>query len=421
MRLWDRLTSGPVRAAYPMGVSVVVSQFGSPDQERIQPDFNNAVEVYKTNGVVFGVVQARIALFSEIEFKFQDLATKKLYGSQALNKLETPWPNGTTGELLARMEQDVSLTGNSFIRDGGGYLERLRPDWTTIVTEIVRDPQSDTEVRRVLGYYYDPPAVENREPALYPVDVVAHWSPIPDPAAGFRGVSWLTPVLREVDADTQMTDYKRAYLTNAATPNLLIKYDKRVGQEKVDAIQRAIQARHGGVDNAFRTMVLDEGADTTVVGSNFNQMRFNEVQAAGENRIAVAAGVPGIVAGLKEGLDAATYSNYITAMRRFADLFGRPQWRSACGALSKLVDIPAGSQLWYDTSGVAALREGDKERAETMKVQAETLQSLINAGFTSDSAVLATSANDPTLLKHTGLISVQMQTPGSTPNPGGAQ
>jgi hypothetical protein len=30
---------------------------------------------------------------------------------------------------------------------------------------------------------------------------VAHWSPIPDPLANFRGMSWLTPVLREIDAD----------------------------------------------------------------------------------------------------------------------------------------------------------------------------------------------------------------------------
>ena len=55
-------------------------------------------------------------------------------------KLEVPFgPPTTTGDLLARMEQDVSLAGNAFIWDAPGEdrLVRLRPDWTTIVSEVV--------------------------------------------------------------------------------------------------------------------------------------------------------------------------------------------------------------------------------------------------------------------------------------------
>lgn len=399
------------------GASVLMTSFGSPDNERIVPSFHNAQTAYSNSGVVFGVILARIMLFSEAEFKFQRLNDKSLFGTPALDRLEMPWPGATSGELLARMEQDVSLAGNSYIRDAGTQLERLRPDWTTIVSEVVRDEISDTEIRRVVGYFYDPPASENRSPDFYPVDEVAHWSPIPDPAASFRGMSWLTPVLREVDADQSMTDYKRAYLTNAATPNLLIKYSQKVGPDKIDRLRDQVEARHGGVNNAFRTMILDEGADTTILGHSFEQMSFAAVQAAGENRIAVAAGVPGIVAGLKEGLAAATYSNYEQAMRRFADLYGRPHWRSACGALAKLVDVPSDARLWYDTSGIAALRQGDKERADTMQVLAQAAQALITAGYTAESIALALSSGDITLLKHSGLVSVQMQAPGTTPSP----
>jgi phage portal protein BeeE len=87
--------------------------------------------------------------------------------------------------------------------------------------------------------------------------------------------------------------------------------------------------------------VLDEGADATVIGNSFEQMNFSTVQAAGENRIIIASGVPGIVIGSKEGLMAATYSNYEQAMRRFADVTMRPLWRSVCACLSKLVAVPA--------------------------------------------------------------------------------
>jgi hypothetical protein len=90
---------------------------------------------YQNSGVVFGVVLARLSLFSEAEFKYQDLKDKHLFGTPDLSILETPWPGATTGDLLARMEQDVSLAGNAFIRRvDDTQLERLRPEWVTIVS-----------------------------------------------------------------------------------------------------------------------------------------------------------------------------------------------------------------------------------------------------------------------------------------------
>lgn len=419
MRLLDQLLGRSERfnPASASGAAVLMQSFGSADNEKILPTWTNATNAYSNSGVVFGVILARLMLFSEAEFKYQRLSDKGLFGTPDLGKLEQPWPGATTGELLARMEQDASLAGNAYIRDAGDRLERLRPDWVTIVSEVVRD-SNDDEVRGVVGYFYDPPPAENRRAAFYPVDEVVHWSPIPDPVASFRGMSWLTPVLREIDADTQMTDYKRAYLTNAATPNLLVKYQGKVGPDKIDRLRDQISARHGGVGNAFKTLILDEGADTTILGNTFEQMQFSAVQAAGENRIAVAGGVPGIVVGLKEGLAAATYSNYEQAMRRFADLTMRPLWRSACAALAKLVPVPDGARLWFDTSAIAALRQGDKEQADTMQVLATAANTFITAGYEADSVKAALSAGDITLLKHTGMVSVQLQKPGASDPPG---
>lgn len=278
----------------------------------------------------------------------------------------------------------------------------------TIVSQLERD-SSGREYRQVIGYHYDPPVSALREPAFYDVSEVAHWSPNPDPLASFRGMSWLTPVMREVDADRQLTDYKRAYLENSATPNLIVKYSDHIGDTKMRRIREQIQARHTGPRNAFKTMILDEGADPMMVGSTFEKMQFSDVQAAGENRIAVAAGVPGIVAGLREGLQAATYSNYEQAMRRFADVTMRPLWRSACAALSKLVAPQPGARLWFDTTAIAALRQGEKEQADTMLVLAEAAQALVMSGYTPESINSALSSGDITLLKHSGLVSVQMQ------------
>src|SRR5262249_48339595 len=157
------------------------------------------------------------------------------------------------------------LTGNAFIWDAGDQLVRWRPEWVTIVSEIARGPRGP--YRRVLGYHYEPP--KDAQPQYGPPqdatpDEVAHWAPVPDPCASFPGMSPLAPVLRDIQGDTAMSQYKIQYLTNSASPNLLIKYAAKLQDGTVDKIRERMTARYGGVDNAFKTLVLDQGADVSV-------------------------------------------------------------------------------------------------------------------------------------------------------------
>lgn len=416
-RLIDRLLGrelarrdiGGMDSAY----STWVSMYGLPDAERILPAFAQyAAEAYGGNSIVWSVMLRRIMLFSEAEFKFQDKTTKRLFGSAALAPLETPWVNGSTGELLARMEQDVSLAGNAYIWNAGDHLERLRPDWVTIVSKV-REDSLGRQSRQVIGYWFEPVGDSARNAQFFDVDEIAHWSPIPDPLANFRGMSWLTPVLREIDADIRMIAFRDAYFRNSATPNVILKYQQRLTGDRVAHVRDMLAARHTGPDNAFKTLVLDEGADASVVGHNMEGAAFAALQAAGELRIANAGGVPPLVVGLSEAIKAARQAGlYADAMRAFADATMRPQWRTACVALSSLVKVPPGARLWYDASGISALRPAESDAATTMAAQASTANTLIMAGFEPDSIIAAISAQDMTLLVHSGMTSVQLYTPG---------
>lgn len=365
------------------------------------------------NTVIFSAIDKRASVFSEATFKWRDKKTKKLFGNQNLGKLEVPWPDAVTADLLVRMEQDVSLAGNAYIRNCGDRLERLRPDWIQIISKIHIDDFGE-QVREVIGYWYNPMADLQREPAFYPVEEVAHWAPIPDPLANFRGMSWLTPVLREIDADTQMSAFRDAYFKNSASPNVVIKYQSKVPPKNVEALRQQIKARHAGPDNAFETMVLDEGADLTVIGNSMESANFDLLQAAGEARILMASGVPAIVAGAREGIRNTKIGEYSEALRAFADIKIRPNWRSACATLEKLVGpAPSGAQLWYDTTDVSALRAGEKDSADIMLQLSVAANNFFMAGYEPDSIVAALSAGDLTLLKHTGLTSVQAQNAGN--------
>jgi phage portal protein BeeE len=417
-RLWDRLIGRDFSERFSLGAAdewtYLMSSYGTPAAEKIAPTFlQYATYGYAGNSVVFSVIGRRISLFSEAQFKWRSLTDKHLFGSAELAKLETPWPNGTTGDLLARMEQDVSLAGNAYIRDAGSQLERLRPDWVTIVSEVSQDVLG-REVREVRGYLFEPAGDPDRKPEFYLVDEVAHWAPVPDPLANFRGMSWMTPVIRELDADNAMLAHQQAFYQNSASPNMVIKYQGKLVEQQIERIRNAIAARHAGPRNAGGTMVLDQGADLTIVGDRMQGSAFTELRAAGESRIASAGGTPALIAGLREGMQASQVGEYEQAMRQFADLTMRPNWRGACGALSVLVKVPANSQLWYDTSDITALQQGEQDSADTMSKQATTASTLIMAGYTPESIKLAIVAGDMNLLVHSGMTSVQLYKPGET-------
>jgi phage portal protein BeeE len=379
---------------------------------------------YQRNGVVFAVQLARQLVFTEARFMLQRMPQGRpgdLYGGPSLRVLDEPWPNATTGSLLARMLQDVDISGNAYLRitapdamantRNGMQIERLRPDYVVIL--LGRHPDLHTD--QVLGYWYFPDGIGGDEdPITLTVEEVAHWAPIPDPLAEYRGMSWLTPILRDIVSDSAATTHKTKYFENGASPSVIISYDPQFTLEQFERMKALIEAENVGVENRYKIMHLAGGANAQVVGNSLREVDFKDVSAATETRICAAARVPPVIVGLSEGLQAATYSNYGQARRHFADSWARPMWRSAAGALESIIDVPVRSRLWYDDRHISFLQEDQQDAATIQSTKASTITSLISGGFTPESVVLAVENEDLTLLEHTGLVSVQLLPPGET-------
>jgi phage portal protein BeeE len=391
--------------------------------EKAPTDLPGYATLFATNPVIWACMVARMSVFSAPRFIWQRLnngTPSEMFGTQDLRLLETPWQGGTTQDLLNRVLQDADLAGNSYWTAQDNEAVRMRPDWVQIVLERRVHPHGGDLGWKRFGYWYQEPGCD---PVFLWPEEVAHFAPTPDPLATFRGMSWLTPVLRETGNDNLMAAHKRKYFENAATPNLVVRLAREVTPEAFAKFKAKMDSSHRGVENAYKTLYLGGGADVTVVGSDFKQMDFSAVQGAGETRIASAAGVPPIIVGLSEGLKAATYSNYGQARRRFADGTIHPLWQNVAGSFAPLVTPPGGGgsgavRLWYDARNVPFLREDAKDAAEIQGVQARTIRTLVDAGYTPASVMAAVTANDWSLLVHTGLFSVQLQKPGELGEPG---
>lgn len=390
----------------------------SVDVEEIENNFTAYVNsIYKSNGIVFALMEARRSVFSEARFQFQRIRNGRpgdLFGSPALDLLEYPWPNGTTGELLSRAIQDVDLAGNHYVVREPDRLRRLRPDWVQIILSAPPDTAVQSDV---MGYAYYPGGIHNGTPKIYLPEEIAHWCPIPDPDAQYRGMSWVTPVLREIQADKEATIHKGKFYSNAATPKLAVSLKENVTKAQFMEFMDAFEAANGGVENAYKTIYLGGGADVSMVGANMVQMDFKNVQGAGETRIAAAAGVPAVVVGFSEGMQGSSLNsgNYKSAKESFADKTLRPLWRSVSASYQSLIQMPTASRsvrLWYDDRDIAFLRTDQLEAAKIQTERTSNLVKVITAGFTPESSVAAINADDLTMLEHSGLVSVQLLPPG---------
>ena len=67
-----------------------------------------------------------------------------------------------------------------------------------------------------VGYAYYDLGQRTADPVIFTTEQVSHFAPYPDPVATYRGMSWLTPVVREVQADRQATLHKLKFFENSA-------------------------------------------------------------------------------------------------------------------------------------------------------------------------------------------------------------
>jgi hypothetical protein len=399
--------------------------YSTIDQERISI---TAAHAAKTSGPVFALCLARAQVFAQARFQWtrmQGAQPGDLFGTAELGVLERPWPGGTTSKLLTRMEWDASTAGNGYVRRKGQGLHRLEPSWVIIVMGSQEDAENPSMAAdtTVVGYLWVPPGGKMM---FFTPQQVAHYAPIPDPDAHFLGMSWITPVLRELQGDQASTEHKWQFFHNSATPNIAISFDPGVAIDAVRDFKELLETEHRGIANAFKTLYLGGGAKPVPVGNSFKDMDYATIQGRAESRLAAAAGVPPSWVGFAEGLEGSALNagNFDSARRRFSDGTLVDLWTSAAGSLEPILDRPRdkqgrpvlGATLWYDAR-IPFMRVDAADAATIQSTEALTIASLIKEGFTPESVIKAVANNDWSVLAHSGLVSVQLQPPGSPQQP----
>ena len=407
--------------SYPFGAGLPGSLAGNRAAEIANslPGYRQALQ---SSPPAFAAQMVRALVLSQARFTFRNppwhrATPRRTFGNPDLGLLEKPWPNGTTGELVSRMEWHAGLAGNAFVRREPSRLRILRPDWTAIIYGSQSEPDwpSGALDAELLAYVYANRGIGVGEPHILLPGDVAHWAPLPDPEMTGLGMSWLTPAIRDMQGDRLATEHKISYFEHGATANLVVKGIPAVSREQFLELVDDMEDRHAGVANAYRTLYLTAGADATVIGSNLAELDLGAVQGRNETRLSVLSRVPAALLGISEGLAGSSLNagNFSAARRNFADTWVYPSLQDLAGSLAPIVKVPADAELWFDTADMPILREDAKDAADIEAVKATTITMYVKEGFTAESAVAAVRGQDVSLLKHAGLVSVQLQPPGT--------
>lgn len=99
--------------------------------EPIGSDFKAFVDRgLRANGIVWTCENVRLQVFSQARFLFQEIVDGrpgKMTHRPRLNRIEEPWPGGTSTELLSRMLLHADFAGNAYVTsddDGNLGLDR---------------------------------------------------------------------------------------------------------------------------------------------------------------------------------------------------------------------------------------------------------------------------------------------------------
>jgi len=282
---------------------------------------------------------------------------------------DQPNPEMTSCEMRQAMVGHLLLWGNAYANIERGADGRpialwpLRPDRM----RVERSPRTGQ-----LLYRYSVPGGEER---VLLADEVMHWRGLS--SDGQIGYSPISLAREAVGMGLSAEEYAARFFGNDSRPGGILKTPNKLTPESANASKESWQAAHGGLTNAHRVAVLQEGLEWQSIGIPPKDAQFLELRQFQRTEIAMLFGVPPHMIG-----DTERSTSWGTGIEQqgigFVTYTLRP-WLVAIEQRIKAdLFLQVERETWFAEFLVDGLLRGDaKGRAESLAIQRQN--GVINA------------------------------------------
>ncbi len=259
--------------------------------------------------------------------------------------------------LVETVAAHLLLHGNGYVQIGHGADERpvslyaLRPERVRIEADAQGWP-------RAYLYRAGETATRYASEDAAGRTAILHLKAL-NPTDDHYGLGCLGAAAGAVAIHNAATRWNKALLDNAARPSGALVYEGEDGQalstDQFDRLKAELEAAFQGPGNAGRPMLLEGGLRWQSMSLSPHDMDFVALKAAAARDIALAFGVPPVLAGLPGD---STYSNYREANKALWRQTVLPLAEKILGGLSQgLADVMPGLELAVDMNALPALIE----------------------------------------------------------------
>lgn len=209
----------------------------------------------------------------------------------------------------------------------------------------------------------------------FPADQIIH-TRRPNPASLLWGLSPFTPGRKPVLFNRYSSDYLNSFYLKQATPAMAITMDRTVNEELALRQLASFEMAYTGRRNARRTLMLPKGTDAKPMTHTIAEQGLIDIIEKNRETIINLLKVPKHELGLQESGSLGSEEHKI-ALRNFWEATLIPASKRIQGGLTQFFrrkDMLAEDEfLEFDLSGVDALKDDLKKKAEIAKEMAQTL------------------------------------------------
>lgn len=269
-------------------------------------DMNALMDTMSEVGTIFAIVDKLATGVAMPEWKMYVRAASGIKEDRTevtshgvLDLLNNPNPFMSLNELMEAGQQHAELVGETDIVVGRARGVKYPIElWPAMPQRLSPVPDA---YKYLAAWMYKGP---DGDTVPLELDEIIRFRR-PNPQDPYRGISWVQPILVDLDADRYGQEWQRQFYLNSAQPGGVIEVDRRLSDDEFAEMTYRWREQHQGINKAHRVAVIENGSKYVSTPLTQKDMQFAEMSTVMRDKALAAAGFPKSMLGITEDVNRA--------------------------------------------------------------------------------------------------------------------